>query len=241
MKVLLLEIRKQRRTGIFPLFWAAGLFAGLYGAVYFMLRKLTVLQFGMNVLDVLLSQVYGVICVINMFLLILAAVMLWHCEFAAEAIKKMAVLPIRKESLFLGKFILAAAAFAGTVCIEFSCIWLTGLAFLPAEAVNAAAVLQYACMAWASSLGVLSCMLFISSRTGNMWISLGTGVIGFLSGMSLVNLPSWICLLDPFVVMFKPVLAYNATADPSIVLASIVQSVFFLGAGCILAAHPVLD
>lgn len=241
MKSVLLEIQKQKRTGIFPLFLAAGLFAGLYETGYFLLRRSVILSFGLQAMSILIGQIYGVICALNMFLLILAAAMLWHTEFVHGAIKKMAVLPFSIETLFPGKFTLAAAAFALTIALEFGTIALIGVLGLPEIPMDFLMILQYAGFAWISSLGVLSFMLFISSRTGNLWICLGAGVLGFLSGMSLVSLHSWIILLDPFAVMFKPAVSLSAGINPDVILASSIQTAAFLGAGCLMGRHPVLE
>ena len=49
------------------------------------------------------------------------------------------------------------------------------------------AVIRFAAYSFITSMPVLSFMLFISSRFENMWVPLGIGVAGFLSGMALAN------------------------------------------------------
>ena len=56
-------------------------------------------------------------------------------------------------------------------------------------------------------------MLLISSRFENMWIPLGVGVAGFLSGMALANSNLAVLMAHPFVLMLKPAVAMSAQPD----------------------------
>ena len=75
---------------------------------------------------------------------------------------------------------------------------------------------------------LLSFMLLISSRFENMWIPLGIGVAGFLSGMALANSDLAILMFHPFVVMLKPAVAMSAQPDKSIALVALTETVLFL-------------
>ena len=55
-----------------------------------------------------------------------------------------------------------------------------------------------------TAMPALSFMLFIASRFENMWVPLGIGVAGFLSGMALGTSKISLFLTDPFVVILKP-------------------------------------
>ena len=46
---------------------------------------------------------------------------------------------------------------------------------------------RFAGYSFLTSMPVLSFMLLISARFENMWVPLGIGVAGFLSGMALAN------------------------------------------------------
>ena len=82
---------------------------------------------------------------------------------------------------------------------------------------------------------VLSFMVLVSSRAINMWMTLGIGVAGFLSGMALVNLGSGLLLVHPFVIMLKPAVAMSAQPDIIVAIAAAIETLLFLGAG--LAEH----
>ena len=64
-----------------------------------------------------------------------------------------------------------------------------------------------------------------------MWVPLGIGVAGFLSGMALANSDLAILMFHPFVVMLKPAVAMSAQPDKSVVLASLAETVLFLATG----------
>ena len=84
---------------------------------------------------------------------------------------------------------------------------------------------------------VLSFLLLISSRFENIWIPLGIGVAGFLSGMALANFDLAILMFHPFVVMLKPAVAMSAQPDKSIALVALTETVLFLAIGLELANY----
>ena len=80
-------------------------------------------------------------------------------------------------------------------------------------------------------------MLFVSSRIKNVWITLGIGVVGFLSGMALATSDISLSLVSPFVVMLKPAVAMSAQPDPVVVLVSLIETILFFAAGLWCVRH----
>ena len=78
---------------------------------------------------------------------------------------------------------------------------------------------------------VLAFMLLISSRFENMWIPLGIGVAGFLSGMALATAKNALLLAHPFIVMLRPAVAMSARPEPVVMITSIVETVVWGLAG----------
>ena len=72
-----------------------------------------------------------------------------------------------------------------------------------------------------TSMPVLSFMLLISSRFENMWVPLGIGVAGFLSGMALANSEVALLLVHPFVIILKPAVAMSAQPDLIVTLVAL--------------------
>ena len=62
-----------------------------------------------------------------------------------------------------------------------------GMTDLPEGAFEMGTLVRFAGYSFLTSMPVLSFMLLISSRFENMWIPLGVGVAGFLSGMALAS------------------------------------------------------
>ena len=61
MNVLSIELRKEKRTGVIPVLLAVGVLGAAYAFVNFLVRKDTLLNLPLDPMDVLLTQLYGVI------------------------------------------------------------------------------------------------------------------------------------------------------------------------------------
>ena len=101
MRTFAIELRKEKRTGIFPLMFAVGILGAAYALVNFIVRKDTLLNLPLAPMDVLLTQLYGMIMVLNMFGIIVAACMIYNMEFKGSAVKKMYMLPMSVSSMYL--------------------------------------------------------------------------------------------------------------------------------------------
>lgn len=88
-----------------------------------------------------------------------------------------------------------------------------------------------------TSMPVLSLMLLISSRFENMWVPLGVGVAGFLSGMALGTSKINLFLADPFVIMLKPAVSMNAQPNLSVTVIAVIETFLFLGLGLWMAKN----
>ena len=89
-------------------------------------------------------------------------------------------------------------------------------------------LVRFAGYSFLTSMPVLSFMLLISSRFENMWIPLGVGVAGFLSGMALANSNLVVMMAHPFVLMLKPAVAMSAQPDMTVSAVSLIETVLFL-------------
>ena len=210
MRTFAIELRKEKRTGIFPLMFAVGILGAAYALVNFIVRKDTLLNLPLAPMDVLLTQLYGMIMVLNMFGIIVAACMIYNMEFKGSAVKKMYMLPMSVSSMYLCKFIITD---------------------LPQGAFELDTLIKFAGYSFITAMPVLSFMLFVSSRFENMWVPLGVGVAGFLSGMALATSDVALFMVHPFVVMLKPAVAMSAQPDLTVVVIALVETILFLFAG----------
>ena len=99
MRTLAIELRKGKRTGVIQLMLAVGILGAAYAFINFIVRKDTLLNLPLDPIDVLLTQLYGMIMVLNMFGIIVAACMIYNMEFKGSAIKKMYMTGYREQGI----------------------------------------------------------------------------------------------------------------------------------------------
>lgn len=112
-----------------------------------------------------------------------------------------------------------------------------GMTDLPDGAFEMDTLVRFAGYSFLTSMPVLSFMLLISSRFENMWVPLGIGVAGFLSGMALANSGLTLLLVHPFVIILKPAVAMSAQPDSTVALVALVETLLFLAVGLWLAKY----
>ena len=231
MRTLAIELRKGKRTGVIPLMLAVGVLGAAYAFVNFLVRKDTLLNLPLAPMDVLLTQLYGMIMVLNMFGIIVAACMIYNMEFKGSAVKKMYMLPMSVPTMYLCKFVILTVMLLVAVCFQNMALAKIGITDLPQGTFEVHTLISFAGYSFITSMPVLSFMLFVSSRFENMWVPLGIGVAGFLSGMALATSDIAWLMVHPFVVMLKPAVAMSAQPDITVVIVSLVETVIFLCAG----------
>ena len=101
MRIFIIELRKEKRTGIIPLMLAVGVLGAAYAFLNFIVRKDALFNLPLAPMDVLLTQLYGMIMVLNMFGMIVAACMIYNMEFKGSAVKKMYMLPISLPIMYI--------------------------------------------------------------------------------------------------------------------------------------------
>ena len=173
-----MECRKLKRTGFLPAVLGVGLLSAMIPVVNMAVR--TELYVGRQEppLQILMEANWQMMAMLNIFLIILAACVLYHTEFADNAVQKMDTLTLNPGSIFISKAIILAAAAAILTVLESAgfaaCIfkWFG----LPEGCwLELAKNMGYSL---AFTLPAVILMLAIGSACRNMWISLGIGVAG---------------------------------------------------------------
>jgi len=188
-------------------------------------------------MDILLTQLYGMIMILNMFGIVVAACMIYNMEFQGGAIKKMYMLPVRMSEIYLCKFLILTVLLLIAVALQNLALVKIGITDLPHGTFEIRMPLQFAVYSFLTSMPVLSFMMLISSRFENMWIPLGIGVAGFLSGMALANSDSYFLMAHPFVVMLKPAVAMSAQPNEIALRIAVLETLLFLAVGLWMAEH----
>ena len=228
MKIFAIELRKEKRTSVIPLMLAIGILGAAYAFVNFIVRKDTLLNLPLAPMDVLLTQLYGMVMVLNMFGIIVAACIIYNIEFKGSAIKKMYMLPMSVPVMYFCKFLILTIMLLVVIAFQNLALTKIGLTDLPQGAFEFGTLLCFAGYSFITSMPVLSFMIFVSSRFENMWVTLGIGVAGFLSGMALAASNTVLLCMHPFVIMLKPAVAMSAQPDIVVVIFSLVETAVFL-------------
>lgn len=197
-----LECKKIKRTGFLPAFSGGGILAAAVPVVNMAVRSKQYLNLPDRPIQILLGANWQTMAMLNVLLVVAGACLLYHIEYADNAIQKMKSLPIRESSIFFGKaaltifmglFVLATEAGAVAFCsyrwFEIGngffgelCIYL-GYSFL----------LMLPCV-------ILS--LLISEACKNMWISLGISVVCVFTATMLPT-SNFALSLFPFAMPFQ--------------------------------------
>lgn len=231
MSILAIELRKEKRTGVIPVLLVVGILGAAYAFLNFIIRKETLMSLPLAPMDVLLTQLYGMIMILNMFGIVVAACMVYNMEFKGSAVKKMYMLPISVSGMYLCKLLILSAMFLVTVALQNLALVRIGMTDLPQGTFELGTLIKFAGYSFITAMPVLSFMVLISSSTPNMWVPLGVGVAGFLSGMALANSSLNLLLLHPFVVMLKPAVAMSAQPDTTVVIGACIETLVFGGIG----------
>ena len=237
MSMLAIELRKEKRTGVIPVLLAVGILGAGYAFLNFIVRKDTLLSLPLSPMDVLLTQLYGMIMILNMFGIVVAACMIYNMEFKGNAVKKMYMLPVNVPGMYLCKFLILSTLLFVAVALQNLALMRIGMTDLPQGAFEMGTLIKFAGYSFITSMPVLSFMVLISSRFENMWVPLGVGVAGFLSGMALANSSINLLMIHPFVIMLKPAVAMSAQPDTSAIIAACIETLAFLGAGLWMAKN----
>ena len=231
MRTFAIELRKEKRTGVIPLMLAVGILGAVYAFVFFLVQKDTLLNLPLAPMDVLLTQLYGMIMVLNMFGIIVAACIIYNMEFKGSAIKKMYMLPISVPTMYFYKYLILIIMFFIVIVFQNLALTIIGLTDLPQDTFEFETLLSFAGYSFITSVPVLSFMVLVSSRFENMWVPLGMGVAGFLSGMALAASNNMFLCVHPFVIMLKPAVAMSTQTDTIVVIFSLVETAIFLFSG----------
>ena len=237
MRALVIELRKEKRTGVIPVLLAVGILGAAYAFVNFLVRKDTLLGLPLAPMDVLLTQLYGMIMILNLFGIVVAACMVYNMEFKGSAIKKMYMLPMSVPGMYLCKFLILTVMLFVAVALENLALMKIGTSDLPQGTFEMGTLLRFTAYSFLTSMPVLSFMVLISSRFETMWVPLGVGVAGFLSGMALATSAAVVLMVHPFIVMFKPAVAMSAQPDMLVVLFAQIETLLFLGLGLWMAKN----
>lgn len=198
---LSLECKKAKRTGFTPHFYAAALAAAV-PIVNMAVRSEMYVGQQSSPMQILMGANWQMMAMLNILLVVAGSCLLYHTEFADNAMQKMKSLPIRESSIFFGKFILTSIMSVVVLAVEAASI-----AFCVSHwfEIGNDFWLELGKNFGYSFLLMLPCVLLsllISSACKNMWVSLGIGVVCVFTATMLPT-NNFMLSLFPFATPFQ--------------------------------------
>lgn len=228
-----LECNKLRRTALLPALFFGGLLSAAFPVVNLLARADSFIHLPNPPLQILVNSNWLMISMLNSFLMILGACIIYHIEFADNAIQHMDSLPIRPSNLFLSKFILLAVAFAFVFILEGASLLLCAWKWFKIPDGFLMDLIKFIAYSYLLSLPVLSIMLAVSSFFKNMWTTVGVGVIGILASQILNNVDS--LKYFPFLMPYQSSLGKGLDPNTILCIVAAAETILFLIVGILLS------
>lgn len=171
------ELKKLKRTGYFLTFLSGAILAGSFPVINMAARSESYTAINGDPFYILLDACWQTMAMLNILLTVCGACMMYHTEYAQKGAQKMETLPLSPFRLFLGKFVIAAAACALALLPEFLSIALCTRHWFSAYKLDFLRLAKNYGFGVLTFLPTVMLMLVIASFCRNMWISLGIGVI----------------------------------------------------------------
>lgn len=170
-----LEVKKLRRTGYFPALLGSALLSAAVPAVNMAARGETYLAQSGGAIEILLDANWQMMAMLNVLSTLCAACLMFHAEYAGNALDKLEVMPVRVFSVYLGKAVLAVFMLAVMTAVEFVSLHLCARHWFGGS-VDAVRLLSLAGYALAAGIPTLLASLAVAAACRNMWVSLGIGL-----------------------------------------------------------------
>lgn len=233
-RLITLEPKKLKHTGYLPAYLAGGMLGAAVPLVNMAVRPEQFTTLPGRPLAVLLDANWSMMSMLNVLLAVCGACIMYHTEYADNALQKMDALPIRAGSLFLGKYCTAALASVFPLFLETVALGICILHWFPASAFSVPELAKNMAYELILLLPTVMLMLVIASACKNMWISLGIGVI-FVFTASLLPTDHFFLSLLPFAAPYQMlytaessgrILHYLCAAITEIILFGIAEFIY---------------
>ncbi len=197
-----LECKKVKRTGFLPAFIGGGILAAAVPVINMAVRSEMYLNQPGSPIQILLGANWQMMAMLNVLLAVAGACLLYHTEYADNAMQKMKSLPIRESSVFLSKAVLTIFMSLFVLAIEAGAVAFCAYHWF--EIGNGFLGELCKCFGY-SLLLMLPCIilsLLISEACKNMWVSLGVGVVCVFTA-TILPTTNFALSLFPFAMPFQ--------------------------------------
>ena len=205
-----LECKKAKRTGFLPAFLCGGILAAAVPVINMAVRSEMYLNLPDSPIRILLGANWQMMAMLNVLLVVAGTCLLYHTEYADNAMQKMRSLPIRESSIFLSKAILTVFMSLIVLIIEAGAVAFCSYHWYEIESGFFGELCK--CFGY-SLLLTLPCIilsLLISEACKNMWVSLGIGVVCVFTATMLPT-TNFALSLFPFALPFQIFVGADST------------------------------
>lgn len=197
-----LEYKKIRRTGLTAAFLAGGIIAAALPVINTAARPDTFTSMAGSPAAVLADANLQLISMLNLLLITAGACILYHIEYADNALQKMQSLPVRESGLFIGKCGILLPFFLMIILFETASLCFCGWHWLDAGKEELMEILQTLGFTLILTLPSAIIALVIASACRNMWTALGIGILCIFMATMLPT-DNFIFSLFPYVLPFQ--------------------------------------
>ena len=197
-----LEYKKIRRTGLAGAFLAGGIIAAALPVINTAARPDTFTSMADSPAAVLADANLQMISMLNLLLITAGACILYHIEYADNAIQKMQSLPVRESGLFVGKCGILLPFFLMIILLEAASLCFCGWHWLDAGKEELMEVLQTLGFTLLLTLPSTVIALVAASACRNMWTSLGIGILCIFMA-TMLPADNFIVSLFPYALPFQ--------------------------------------
>ncbi len=207
-----LECRKIRRTGFLPAFLCGGLLAAAVPVLNMAVRSENYLKLAAPPVQILMNANWQVMTMLNLLLAVAGACLLYHIEYADNAIQRLCTLPQKESRLFFGKAALLTVMYMIILALEAAGIAFCSCRWFELSPDIWLEILKGFGYALLLTLPAALSSLFIASACKNMWVSLGIGVVGVFTATMLPT-KNFTLSLFPFALPFQ---SFAGTAENTV-------------------------
>ena len=219
-----LEGKKVKRTGFMPAFIGGGLLSAAVPVLNMAFRSEMYVGMDASPVNILLNANWQMMAMLNILLVVSGACIMYHTEYADNAIQRMGTLPTKESTMFFGKVAVLITVSILLLVMEAVSVFISCVHWFPWSADSYMELVKNFGFFLLLMLPVILLSLLISSLCKNMWISLGIGVICvFLATM--IPTRNFVLTLFPFALPFQVFFSHGVCVVRNYAAAGVVEVV----------------
>lgn len=217
-----LEFKKSKRTGLFPTFILGGILAAAIPILRLMLQSEQDVT-NVEPIERLLADNWQMVALLNSFLIITSACLLYSLEYSNHALEKMKTLPIKESVLFFNKAFLLVLLSLLILFLEMIAIVIaTQRWFVFYEGFSLELMKNFGFL-FLMHLPAMLLSLIVASLFENIWVTLGINVTGVFLATMIYQKNFWLSLF-PFALPFQTL--QEITQEIYIIIVAIGEIIF---------------